>query len=46
MTPIIGNSVLIDAGAKIIGNIKIGNNAKFCAGTVVVEDVPNGVTVA
>lgn len=43
--PIIGDNVLIGAGAKIIGNVKIGNNVKIGANCVVVEDVPDNATV-
>ncbi len=44
--PKIGNSVLIGAGAKIIGNIKIGDCAQVAAGSVVVKEVPAKKTVA
>lgn len=43
--PIIGDNVLIGAGAKIIGGITIGNNVKIGAGCVVVDDVPDNATV-
>ncbi|PGN53936.1 serine acetyltransferase [Priestia megaterium] len=38
--PIIGNRVFIGAGAKIIGNIKIGDYSKIGANAVVLSDVP------
>ena len=38
--PTIGNRVMIGAGAKIIGDIHIGDDAKIGAGSVVVNDVP------
>lgn len=44
-SPVIGDNVLIGAGAKIIGPITIGNNAKIGAGCVVAVDVPEGATV-
>jgi serine O-acetyltransferase len=44
--PKIGNGVLIGAGAKVIGNIKVGACARIGAGSVVVKDVPPNVTVA
>jgi serine O-acetyltransferase len=44
--PKIGNGVLIGAGAKILGNIRIGNCSKVAAGSVVLEDVPAMKTVA
>lgn len=43
--PVIGNDVIIGAGAKIIGGIRIGNRAKIGAGCVVAWDVPDGATV-
>ena len=44
--PKIGRGVLLAAGCKIIGNIKVGEGAKVGAGSVVLEDVPDHVTVA
>jgi serine O-acetyltransferase len=44
--PKIGDGVLISAGAKILGNIKVGTGAKVGAGSVVLEDVPAHTTVA
>lgn len=44
--PIIGDNVTIYAGAKVIGGIKIGNNAVIGANAVVIKDVPdNAVAV-
>ena len=43
--PIIGNNVRIFAGAKIIGRVRIGDNATVGANTVVVRDVAPGTTV-
>lgn len=43
--PIIGNNVRICAGAKIIGNISVGDNSIIGANAVVVKDVPSDVTV-
>lgn len=43
--PKIGNGVLIGAGAKVIGNIRVGDCARVGAGSVVVKDVPPRVTV-
>ena len=42
--PTIGNGVVIGAGAKVLGPIKVGNNAKIGANAVVVKDVPEGAT--
>lgn len=44
--PKIGNGVLISAGAKILGNITVGDGAKVGAGSVVLDHVPPHVTVA
>jgi serine O-acetyltransferase len=44
--PKIGDGVLIGAGAKILGNIKVGECARIGAGSVVVREVPARVTVA
>ena len=38
--PTIGNGVRITAGAKVVGDIKIGDNAIIGANAVVVKDVP------
>jgi len=43
--PTIGNSVVIGTGAKILGNIKIGDHVKVGAGSVVVRPVPDHSTV-
>ena len=44
-TPVIGDNVMIGAGAKIVGGITIGNNVKIGAGCVVASDIPDGATV-
>lgn len=44
--PKIGDEVLIGAGAKILGNIAVGCCSRIAAGSVVLEDVPAGSTVA
>ena len=44
--PKIGNGVVIGAGAKVLGNIKIGDNSRIAAGSVVLHDVPCCKTVA
>lgn len=43
--PIIGDNVVIGAGAKIIGNVKIGNNVIIGANAVVTKDVEDNRTV-
>jgi serine O-acetyltransferase len=44
--PKIGNGVLISAGAKVLGNITVGEGAKIGAGSLVLDAVPAHVTVA
>jgi serine O-acetyltransferase len=44
--PKVGSGVLIGAGAKILGNITIGDCAKIGAGSVVLRSVPPHTTVA
>ena len=44
--PKIRQGVLIGAGAKILGNIEVGQCARIAAGSVVLKDVPRNVTVA
>jgi serine O-acetyltransferase len=44
--PKVGTGVLIGAGAKILGNINIGEGARIAAGSVVLKDVPPHKTVA
>ena len=44
--PKIGNGVLIGAGAKILGNITVGNCSRIAAGSVVLKSVPSCKTVA
>ena len=44
--PKIGNGVLIGAGAKVLGNITIGQCSRIAAGSVVLQDVPPCKTVA
>lgn len=44
--PTIGEGVLIGAGAKILGNIRVGAKSRVAAGSVVLEDVPACKTVA
>jgi serine O-acetyltransferase len=44
--PKIGSGVLIGAGAKVLGNIHVGNCSKIAAGSVVLTDVPPNMTAA
>ena len=43
--PTIGNEVVIGTGAKILGNIRVGDHVKVGAGSVVVRSVPSHSTV-
>jgi len=44
--PKIGDGVLIGAGAKVLGNIRVGNCSRIAAGSVVLQEVPPCKTVA
>ena len=43
--PTLGDNVVVSAGAQVLGPLKIGNNVKIGAGSVVLHDVPNNSTV-
>jgi serine O-acetyltransferase len=43
--PTLGNNVVVGAGAKILGPITVGDNARIGSNSVVVKDVPAGATV-
>ncbi|MDP3730627.1 MAG: serine O-acetyltransferase EpsC [Candidatus Omnitrophota bacterium] len=43
--PTVGNNVVIGAGAKVLGNIKIGDNSYIGSNAVVIKDVPENSTV-
>jgi serine O-acetyltransferase len=43
--PTLGNHVVVGAGAKILGGIKIGDNVKIGANSVVLKSVPANSTV-
>jgi len=43
--PTIGNNVVVGTGAKILGNINIGDNSYVGANAVVIKDVPPNSTV-
>jgi serine O-acetyltransferase len=38
--PTIGDSVIIGAGARVLGNVSVGTGARISANTVVTRDVP------
>ncbi len=44
--PKIEDNVLIGAGAKILGNIRVGRCSRIAAGSVVLNDVPPNTTMA
>ncbi len=43
--PTIGSNVMISAGAKVLGNVYVGDNSKIGAQSVVLKDVPPNCTV-
>lgn len=43
--PTLGSNVVVGAGAKVLGNIKVGNNVRIGANSVVLTDVPDNCTV-
>jgi serine O-acetyltransferase len=44
--PKIGDNVLLSVGAKVLGNIRVGNCSRIAAGSVVLKEVPPNTTVA
>jgi serine O-acetyltransferase len=42
--PTLGNGVVLGAGAKVLGPIKVGDGARVGSNAVVVKDVPPGAT--
>lgn len=45
MGPKVGKNCIIGTGACLLGNIKIGDNVKIGANSVVLNDVPDNCTV-
>jgi serine O-acetyltransferase len=43
--PVLGDNVMIGAGAQVLGKIRVGNNVVIGAGAVVLSDVPDGSVV-
>ena len=43
--PTLGNNVMVGAGAKVLGPIHVGNNARIAANAVVLREVPENATV-
>ena len=44
--PTLGNNVVVGAGAKILGPITVGNDARIGSNAVVVKSAPAGATIA
>ena len=42
--PTLGNNVMVGAGAKVLGPIKIGDNVRIAAGAVVLDEIPDNCT--
>lgn len=42
--PTLGNHVLVGAGAKVLGPVTVGDNAKIAAGAVVLDEIPPNST--
>lgn len=42
--PRLGGNVLVGCGAKVLGGIRVGDNARIGANAVVLQDVPAGAT--
>jgi serine O-acetyltransferase len=43
--PTLGNGVIVGAGAKVLGALRVGDGARIGSGAIVVKDVPAGATV-
>lgn len=43
--PTLKNGVVVGAGAKVLGPIEIGNNARIGSNAVVTKNVPDGITM-
>jgi len=42
--PTLGNNIMVGAGAKVLGPIKIHDNSRIAAGAVVLQEVPENAT--
>ena len=42
--PTLGDHVLVGAGAKVLGPVKVGDNVKIAAGAVVLDEIPENST--
>lgn len=43
--PVLGDNVVVSCGAKVLGNITVGDNVKIGANAVVTKNVPKNTTV-
>jgi serine O-acetyltransferase len=43
--PTIGNGVVVGTGAKVLGNITVGDNCRVGAGSVVLRSIPDNSTI-
>ena len=43
--PTLGNNVMVGTGAKVLGNIHIGDNVKIGANCIIIKDVEAGNTI-
>lgn len=43
--PTLGEGVVVGAGAKVLGNLQIGDRVRIGAGSIVLQDVPEDCTV-
>ena len=43
--PTLGNRIVVGSGAKILGNITVGDNCRVGAGSVVLRSVPDNSTI-
>lgn len=43
-SPVLGDNVFIGAGAKVIGDVRIGSDVQIGANAVVTKDLPDGAT--
>jgi serine acetyltransferase/thymidylate kinase len=45
VAPVIGNDVYIGAGARVLGDVRVGDGVTIGANAIVTQDIPPGVTV-
>jgi serine O-acetyltransferase len=46
LRPVLGDNVVVGAGAKVLGGISLGDNVKVGANSVLLRSVPPNATVA